>query len=260
MALVLQGCAKKKQAALNVPRPMLSAIEHAEVAQIESIGETLFKKDYFGTAATELLMRRIDPEDYPTMAGWLVSGQGERATVHFYLDADAGLSVLADVTFLPDKSPEIVMQPRRAIAAEELARFNARQTGLNAGMNKCSESFKPIVLGSPDTEYHVYNLATPPDPEDILVGGHSKITVSPDGQTVMSNEPFSKSCLVLDNTPQTLPTEAEIEGLFVTHILGPYPAPTHVFLSLLHEQALYVGTEIGIWAIDKGKITLIERR
>ncbi len=254
---LLLGCGAAQPTLKGLP---LDPAEQADITRIETIGSTLFRMIHLGTTAQDLLQREIDSAEQTALDDWLAVDRGDNTIVHFYTDSESQVTVLADVTFSPEHKPQVSLTPDRPVESDELAMVKAHQTGLNAGVNKCAEQFNAVVLGDPQTDYQVYILATAEDEEKIPIGGHSKVTVSADGQTVLSHEPYAKSCLVLDTTPQKLPLKADIEGLFVTHIISPYPAPTHVFLSMLHEQPLYVGTEIGIWLISEGNISLVERR
>ena len=94
----------------------------------------------------------------------------------------------------------------------------------------------------------------------MLVGGHSRVTVDATGTKVQKIEAFSKSCLTLDKTPDNLPKGATVEALFATHIVDEIPAPTHVYLSMLHKIALYVGTAHALWVVNGPQIHLAERR
>jgi len=232
----------------------LSPAERAEVQRIGDLGATIYEQDKVSAIATDILLAQINPADFPNFRGWLARDWGNHYVVSFYEETDGAISLIADITLRPSGEPEVQLRPARELPADELAMFRARQTGLEAGVNNCSDRFNTVVFPLPDGAFDVFVLAATTDPELVVVGGHSRIRVAADGVTVLEREPFSRSCLAIDLTPDDLPPGAEVTAHAVTHIVSPYPAPTHVFLSLLHDTAFYVGTELGVWIVDRGSI------
>jgi hypothetical protein len=110
------------------------------------------------------------------------------------------------------------------------------------------------VLDDPDGEgFLVYALAATKDPNEVVAGGHSRITVSKDGTKVESVDRLSRSLLVL---PKSGPGGAsKAKALTMTHVVSPTPVETHVFLSLQHKMPFYVATgEKEVWKVEKGTI------
>ena len=88
-------------------------------------------------------------------------------------------------------------------------------------------------------------------PSAIVLGGHQRITISSDGTEVHKREALSKSCLLIERTP-------EAAAIYVTHILDPHPIETHVFASLNYQLSIYVGTSNGNFAVEGKTIRKVE--
>ncbi len=249
------GSQSTREARSKIP---LKPAERAEIDAIEEIGHRLFRHDHASAIANDLLLEQIDSANYPDFAGWISIEEGDQMKVLFFHGPEADLKVLADITLVPEQKPTIVIKPDRAITAKERTMFLARQAGLRAGVNNCSQRFNTVVFPESGGQYHVYVLAATTDPSALLVGGHTKVVVAADGATVISKENYSKSCLTLDKSGGDLPPDVTPMGLIVTHVVSPYPAPTHVFLSLQHRTVLYVATERGNWSVNGSEISFMK--
>lgn len=128
----------------------------------------------------------------------------------------------------------------------------AAQTAHAAIKRGCPGRFKMIV---PDETMEdgivVYEIAEHRQ-GFIVIGGQTRVLVSPDGATALSVTPSAKSCFTLE--PPAVPEGSTVVSAFVTHLLSPAPTEFHVLANLLAKQPLYVATEAGVWLIDKGAI------
>lgn len=85
------------------------------------------------------------------------------------------------------------------------------------------------------------------DPKNRLVfGRHFRVS----GSQVKAS---TKSCFVAPNPP----AGAKVAGAFTTHLLSDTPSEFHVFLSLVHGQPIFVGTQSGRFVIENGKISVM---
>ena len=100
-------------------------------------------------------------------------------------------------------------------------------------------------------------LAATSKPGVIVAGGHFRYEYSVDGVHLESVRPFARSCIEI---PAPEGDRGEPAGFILTHLLDPTPTEIHVFLGRLHGQAVFVGTEAGIWAVQGREIYFIEPR
>jgi hypothetical protein len=109
----------------------------------------------------------------------------------------------------------------------------------------CDFKYQAVVAGAADHPA-VYFLAKPATATDIIFGRHYKVL----GDTVT---PSTKGCFA-----QSVPPNAAAP--FVTHLLSDLPTEFHVYLSLQQDKPLFVGTRLGVWRVEKGKIVLVQQR
>lgn len=94
-----------------------------------------------------------------------------------------------------------------------------------------------------------YLISESNNPDTIVIGRHFKLSK---GSIVKS----SNSCLAI---PKQIPQGATAVASYATHILTSYPTEFHVFLSLKHSIPLFIGTDIGMWKVEKGKISFVSK-
>ena len=109
----------------------------------------------------------------------------------------------------------------------------------------CDFKYRAVVVGTSDSPI-VYFLAQPARASDIILGRHYKVV----GETVT---PSTKSCFALPLPPNAV-------SPVVTHLLSDTPTEFHVFLSLDQNKPIFVGTRLGVWGVENGKIRLLQRR
>jgi hypothetical protein len=86
--------------------------------------------------------------------------------------------------------------------------------------------------------------------DQVILGRHYRVELSPDGGTVRSVVPSTKDCVIIST--------ASLSGASaIDHQLSRGPTEFHVFLSLLHRTKFRVRTALGVWSIDDGTVDLI---
>jgi hypothetical protein len=145
-------------------------------------------------------------------------------------------------------------------------RFTARQTAIAAlaGLPLWADrKYNVEVLPDPEKAgFLVYALASPKVEDEIVVGGHLRLSVSADGKTVTQIDHLSKSLLTLRKDDPALPAKAKTTGYTVSHVVSKTPVETHVFLSLQNEKPFFVTTsdKKEIWIVYEGEIKKAEPR
>lgn len=135
----------------------------------------------------------------------------------------------------------------------------ARTTAERSSVDRCDVPYRSIVLGDAEnnaSNIAVYLIASPPVTAGIMGGRHFRVETNSEGTQVVSVTPSTRGCLFIP-TNQGLPPGATPVGVTISHVLSPAPTEFHVFLSLLHNKPVYVGTEVGTWKVDGGAISLI---
>jgi len=241
----------------EAPKP-LTVTEKTYISQIETDGRLMYEKDTRAATATDLLLSKINPSDYPTFVGWVTYPNTDDFTVSFYEESGDDFKVIADVFFGTKGNPNLDLIPNRELSATEKSMIKARIAALQIGANSCSDRFNTVIIPSLDKEaWDVYVLASTMNPKLVQVGGHVKVKVAKKTAEVMDKLPLSRSCLALDKSGDNLPEGASISALTVSHIVTPMPVAIHPYLNLLHNISLAVSSERGLWMIESGSVRVI---
>lgn len=254
LALPIAGCVTQpaKGVAKWSPLPA-SPMELAEIARIEAIGHEIYRQDQLAWHATDALAAggNARPETKGTN-GWVITNLPHAAQVTFIIDDGIGLRVFADVVMPNDGEPQISLSPR-VLSKTEVAMFRARETAIRSANNVCGGTLNSAILPADSGEWDVYVLAATTQPHVVPMGGHSRVRVSADGTLVRAIEPYSKTCLNMDDSGKNL------AALMATHIVSDLPAPTHVFLSLTYPMPIMLATRTHLWRIERGNVLALTR-
>ncbi len=229
-----------------------------DLRMIESLGKQIYEQDRYAAAATEILFRDAGTPESLTKEGltaWVFTATREgRPVVRFVKEDDKGnVRPAYDVVFRNFREGVCERRKQESLSRPELAQYKAKRLVAANLSRREWPMYNVIALPDPERDsLLVYALATTYDPNLVIVGGHYRFTVSRDGERIELKERLFKSPLVLDK--RSIP-EGSGNCLFATHLNGDTPAETHVFLTLLHVQPLYVATRNGdLWRIEKGKM------
>ncbi len=107
--------------------------------------------------------------------------------------------------------------------------------------------YKAYILEAGD-ERRLYLVGT--RSKDVIVGKHFIGSMQESAVLLNGLLSSTNSCLNLGRKRQT------IAAMFATH-LQPYPNEFHVLESLIHDVTLFIGTAVGNWKIEAGKISLL---
>lgn len=255
---VLQACsapASREDTGRDGP-PATSIAEKVIIRQTEDIGRMIYERDLVAAYASDLVLEKVDPRDYPEFVGW-VTYPGELGyTVSFYERSGQGYGVVADV--LIDQSagsPVLTLEPEREPTETEVSMIRARIAALEHGRSSCSDRYNTVVVPAGD-HWDVYVLAATAEPDTVQVGGHVRVSVAADTGDVLEVIPLSKSCLALSKKPDDISGRDTVAMLTTTRVVSELPSPVHVYLNLRHEVPLGVVTGRGMWIIEDGEIEL----
>ncbi len=210
------------------------------------VGAVLFEHDSAAAWASDALQDRFGRDE--RVRGWVTVSEGHDVTAFFFGDGAREPVVLYTAshgTVTKHEPPEIP-------APEVEVRIRALRTAAAAPLElRCSEGTNPVVLPAEllgETGWLVYFLAFTRTPGEIVVGGHVRRLVSPDGSMLVRSDPLSKGCLTLPPPPP--------HAVFATvsHIVTPCPVETHVLAASQHKIPLLVLTGSGYWTIKATRI------
>lgn len=115
----------------------------------------------------------------------------------------------------------------------------------------CDYSYRTFRVDDGGATY-LYFIGETASGSDLVWGRHYRVEVDPEGLSVLSVIPSTKSCFVMP--PETAPEGSQAVGSYITHLLSEYPSEFHVFMSLKTGESVAVGTKTATWMVDDGKI------
>lgn len=237
----------------------------AAVEQAQSLGVMLYRQDLASAIGTDVMLANVRAPKERGIAGYLTFREGSARSppdtwlVQFF-SAEDPPKVLCRVRVPASGGPPIFEGIDRQVPVSEDLRpvIRARHTAL-AAIGPLAQPQNPVIFPGQaigKDGFLVYLLAGTTRRDVVVFGKHHRVLVSPDGETVLSVEPLSKTIL---EVPLELPPEAVSGGgVFVSHLVTEYPLETHVFASLLHQMPVFVGTSRGNWVVDGDQISLLE--
>ncbi|MUV13660.1 hypothetical protein [Noviluteimonas gilva] len=137
-----------------------------------------------------------------------------------------------------------------ALTPGETAEAKARAIAIPLVPPTCTDSYRTVALPVSDARWSVYLLPATAKAQSVPIGGSYRIDVA-DGK-VASQHAYTKTCVALDTKPGTVAT-------MVTSDFDAMPTDVHVFWQLWSRTPMYVSTQRGLWAIQEGHATLLER-
>lgn len=148
---------------------------------------------------------------------------------------------LTRVTQAPDKG------------ATSLAKKKAKQTAIAALNGKLFDlRYDYVVLDDPDGNgFLVYALGAARKANEVVLAGHFRVTVSPDGEKAERIDALSR-------TKNVVPWRSGAQALWIIQLVSNKPVETFIYLSNFHHSPIYVGTpDRTIWKVDRGKVQII---
>ena len=233
-----------------------------DIKTIELLGKELYERDLLAAKGFDLLFEKRPEARTGPVRGWITEITKEASNVYMIQETDAGLS-LAYVVSFPVKGKPIVKDKRGAeIPKAILTRYQARKTGIAALTKLYKRTYNFEVLDDPDGDgFLLYALASTTDANEIMVGGHFRVSVSADGTQAKQVDALSNSLLVLQKAPDDLPKNSKTAGYAMSHLVSNTPVETHVLVSLQNKLPFAVATPDNvIWKVEAGSITKMESK
>jgi hypothetical protein len=236
------------------------AIRSFPLPTIVNLGIRLYQQDKIASDAFDFLFTSHPEAQKLQLRGWITEYRDDNRRVYIIQGSDEQHPSLAYMlTLLTDGSTKVADRRGDPLPDFVAKRYAARQAAIASIHNLApGRNYNFEVLDDPENKggYIVYALASSNDPDEVVVGGHFRVTVSEVGK-VKRVDALSKSFLVLNKRAHDPKAPAPV-GLSMSHTLSATPVETHVYLSILHRLPLIVSTEHDVWKVEEGIITKVD--
>ena len=252
LALALAFSAALRSPALaEEPAPQ---IEAWPVAQIEAMGQGIYRQDVAVWVATDALIAKLGGRTPTGLTGWIVIADDDDQIVRFVTRIDGVLKTGWDVPIHNGVAGAVVETSRLPLSDEEAAMVTARQTALDAANPmRCSATVNTAVARDPQGDGWLVWILTPiPGANTVPMGGHQRLRISHDGKSILRRDLLSAGCM---NMEMNEAAEGRPEAMWVNTVVSDRPTEAHVLLSLQHRMPIYVMTkERKLYIVDGGHI------
>jgi hypothetical protein len=254
---LLAGAAVATDGPLPIPEQFRAMLDDAA-----RNGGTLYRLDAAGARATDEMAAHKYLKRDKRLRGWLTGNPEDGQITVSFVGEEGGVPAVLYRVRVPTEGKSALekLSASAPLDETESAQWRARTAALgslSARKDTCSDRYNTVVLRrDTDQRIVVYLLAATTRPGAIVAGGHFRYEYSPDGGTELAQRAFMRSCITIAPDPaKGMPV-----SLMLTHLLDPTPTEIHVFLSLLHDKRVAVGTEKHLWAVEGSTITLSAQR
>ena len=239
------------------------ALQVYDVPTAERLARGLYEQERRVAIASEMVRDYYDPEE-ERIVGFVTSGTDKALTVRFLRPGGGGLEPVVDAVFDTELLlPALAYASGESLNAAESAQARARQLVAADVQTRCNGRYNTLVAAEPGGQHLlVYGIAVSDDPAQIMVGGHVRFTVSPDGGRIERIEPLSSSCAVVGRDQFDSAADSEgTKGVGMRNSLANAPLETHALMSLLYEVPLFVMTaDQKMWKVQDGKMKVVRRK
>lgn len=214
-------------------------IEAWPLKRIVDMGQEIYRQDVAAWVGTDALVENLNGRTPTGLVGWIVVADGDDQIVRFITQIDGVLKTGWDVPVHNGVAGPVVEAGGLPLSDEEVKMFSARQTALDAANPmQCSPTVNTAVARDPQGGGWLVWILTPMSATNVVpMGGHQRLKISQDGQSVLGRDMLSAGCMNID-VPES--REGHPEALFVTTIVSDHPTEAHVFLSLQHRIPIYI--------------------
>lgn len=236
--------------------PCMAEIRPFPPATLEALGRALYEIERRTDIAIELANEHHGTDELG-VESWVTEGDPAHLLVRFLATRDGFPVPVLDARFDELLLPDIGAPSAPALTPYQRAQIAARTAVQPHLENPCSANYGSLAVPDPEGDgLLLYAIALDPDPEQVLLGGHHRFSLSADGIEVRHADALSTSCV---RAPRSELARADgVRGTAVRTALGDTPLEIHVYLSLRHRLTLYVVTrDLRMWEVRDGRMRVI---
>jgi hypothetical protein len=159
-----------------------------------------------------------------------------------------------DIRTLESLGRKLYEKSQQASSSQTELEQRAIRSAKDALKGSDLRGYRFVALPDPKgSGFLIYALATSPDPEEIVVGIHYRVTVSADASRAERVDALSRTRIVARK--ENLPQGYRLVGFVLAQVVSDKPVETLVYLTLRDNASCMVVTpDESVWWIEHGKI------
>ena len=246
--------------AVWIAGPILaSEIREFDVRTLERLGNELSHRDGIAARATDFVLKEYPLARSLKMRGWITELRKDGGFVYFVLETPAGPSLAYIVTFQEGSKPKGQDVRGQPLPPNIAVRYKARETARAALRGRLFDlNYNLEILNDPDGDgFLVYALGATAKPGEVVLAGHLRVSVSPDGTKAKRIDALSQTMFVSSKKNSGLPKGYHSVALYFNQIVSNKPVETFIYTSNLAQKNIYVSTPDGnLWVVEKGRMRI----
>ena len=234
---------------------LAAEIREFSIPILEKLGNELSRRDELAAKASDLVLER-HPDYRSVKPQWWISDLRDDGDVVYFIGGSPAAPAYK-VVFGKETAPVVVDIHGQELPAELAVRLKALQTAIEGVIPKLYDaSYNFEVLNDPErTGFLVYALAATNKEDEILTGGHFRITVSADGGKVERIDLLSQ----LIKQSRRGPKGEETVAVASSQLASKIPVETWLYSSHLYRLPMYIATtDEQVWRVVNGKIEKLD--
>jgi hypothetical protein len=236
---------------------LASGIREFDLNTIERLGNEISDRDLIAAHASDAVLETQPVARSLKMRGWITELRKDGDVVYFIVETSSGPSIAYTVTFHGLANPQVEDHRGDPLPPNIAVRYKARNTAIKALKGKLYNiNYNFEVLNDPEGDgFLVYALGATKDPDEVVLAGHFRVTVSADGEKAERVDALSKS-LVINNKKQGASGGSTTAGLWMLQLVSAKPVETLIYTNRLTNLPIVVATMPGgrIFEIENGEI------
>jgi len=200
-------------------------------------------------AGREVGLPETDPE------GWIVLREADALRVRFVATCPEGPCSVLDVVIDAERLSAGGLYPPEPLGPRGIQAWRARNLVLSTQTATCSVPYNVVTFPPDESEsgWTAYLIAQPEEEDVMAIGGHMRVFLDADAESVLVAEDFSPACLLGRR-------DASRNEFGINYPQASVPAEIHVLQSLLHQVVFYVGTPFGVFTVNGDEIRTLDDR
>lgn len=233
-------------------------IREFKIRTLEKLGNEISHRDAIASKASDVVMETQPTAKALKLRGWISKLGKDEDKVHLITETGSGPCLAYTVAFAGSGKPVVEDRRGEPLPKDVAVRYKALQTTLGALNGKLFDaSYNYEVLDDPDgSGFLVYALAATKKNDEILTGGHYRVTVSADGLKAEQTDLLSQ----LIRQPKG-DADHKTVAVSSSQLSSNVPVETWLYSSNLYHLPMFVGAKDGsIWAVANGRIVRADNK
>jgi hypothetical protein len=227
-------------------------IRQFKIRTLEKLGNEISRRDEIAAKASDVVLETQAAAKALKLVGWITELGKAKDKVYLVAETASGPCLAYTVSFAGSEKPVVEDRRGQALPPNIALRYKARGAAAAAVKDHLYDvPYNFEVLDDPDGRgFLVYALAATKKDDEILTGGHYRVTVAADGSRAEQVDLLSQ----LIRQPKG-DADHKTVAVSASQLSSNVPVETWLYSSHLYHMPMFVaGKDGSIWGVVNGRI------